>query len=213
MNGSTIKRAENGLTDLKTARNNAGLSQGDLATLVGTKRENISTWESGKQGMSRKTAARLSNHLDTSEGEILTANRLNEYQRAKIAGNAAGAILAIKGLIEGLGEADLTPEGEKFLDDLADDAIEFAGVGGKSEDREVYGEDPERDPLGHLVGVSKAASSREAGIWPSLSGGAPPDPEAEPYDPLGHDGRDVNGHRVAPLPDVYEDDYDDDEEA
>jgi transcriptional regulator with XRE-family HTH domain len=205
MNG-TIKRAEKGLTDLRTARTKAELSQEALAALIGTKRENISTWESGKQGITRKSALKLSKHLDTSAGEILTANRLSEYRRAKSAGDAAGALLAIKGLIEGVGDADLTPEGERFLDDLADDALEFAGVGKSShEDEEVYGYEAERDPLGHRVGVTKAAASRVAGIWPSLGGGAVlTDPEE--YDPVGHDGRNIHGHRVAPLP-VDEDDF------
>jgi DNA-binding XRE family transcriptional regulator len=78
----TIKWAEKGLTDLRTARNRAELSQEALAALIGTKRANISTWESGKQGMTRKTATKLSEHLDTSAGEILTANRLAGYKRA-----------------------------------------------------------------------------------------------------------------------------------
>ncbi len=212
MNGKTIKRAEQGLTDLRTARTKAELSQEALAALIGTKRANISTWESGKQGITRKTAQKLSEHLDTSAGEILTANRLSEFKRAKSAGDAAGALLAIKGLIEGVGDEDLTPEGERFLDELADDALEFAGVGKAShEDEEAYGYEAERDPLGHRVGVTKAAASREASVWPSMGGGAVlTDPEE--YDPPGHDGRNIHGHRIAPLP-VDEDDFETEEEA
>jgi DNA-binding XRE family transcriptional regulator len=212
MNGTNIKKAERGLKDLKTARNLAEMSQGALAALIGTKRENISTWESGKQGMTRKSAKKLAEHLDTSAGEILTANRLSEYKRAKSEGDAAGALLAIKGLIEGVGDEDLTPEGERFLDELADDALEFAGVGKSShEDEEAYGYDPERNALGHNVGVTKAAASREASAWPSLGGGAVlPDPEE--YDPIGLDGRDINGHRVTPLEDLDDPDEDLDEE-
>jgi transcriptional regulator with XRE-family HTH domain len=206
MNGTTIKRAERGLTDLKTARTKAELSQEALAALIGTKRENISTWESGKQGITRKTATKLAEHLDTSAGEILTANRLSEYKIAKSAGDAAGALLAIKGLIEGVGEEDLTLEGERFLDDLADEALAFAGMGPVSKSaspEEVYGHDPERNALGHNVGVTKAAASREASVWPSLGGGAVlRDPEE--YDPVGHDGRNIHGHRIAPLPDEDE---------
>jgi transcriptional regulator with XRE-family HTH domain len=212
MNG-TIKRVEKGLTDLRTARNKAELSQEALAALIGTKRANISTWESGKQGITRKTARKLSEHLDTSAGEILTANRLTAYKKAKSEGDAAGALLAIKGLIEGVGDEDLTPEGERFLDDLADDALEFAGVGKSShEDEEAYGYEAERDPLGHRVGVTKAAASRESGIWPSLGGGGVlPDPSE--YDPVGHDGRNIHGHRIAPLPNVDEDGFEDDFET
>ncbi len=218
MNGTTIKRAEKGLTDLKTARNKAELSQEALAALIGTKRSNISTWESGTKGITRKTAQKLSKHLDTSAGEILTANRLSEYKRAKSAGDAAGALLAIKGLIEGVGDEDLTLEGERFLDDLADEALEFAGVGKSShEDEEVYGYDPERNALGHRVGVTKAAASREAGIWPDLSRsrGTAGLPDPEEYDEPGHDGRNIHGHRVAPLPDEddFEDDFETEEEA
>jgi transcriptional regulator with XRE-family HTH domain len=201
----TIKKAERGLKDLKTARTKAELSQEALAALIGTQRENISMWESGTRGITRKTAKKLAEHLDTSAGMILTANRLTAYKKAKKEGDAAGALLAIKGLIEGVQEEDLTPEGEKFLDDLADEALAFAGVG-KSfhEDEEVYGYDPERNALGHNVGVTKAAASREASIWPSLGGGGVlTDPEE--YDPVGHDGRNIHGHRVAPLPDRDED--------
>ncbi len=204
----TIKKAERGLTDLRTARSRAELTQEALAALIGTSRENISTWESGTKGITRKTAKKLSKHLDTSAGEILTANRLSEYQKAKKEGDAAGALLAIKGLIVGVGEEDLTPEGERFLDDLADDALSFAG---KSfhEDEEVYGVIPDegRDPSGHNVGVTKAAASREASVWPSLGGGAVlTDPED--YDQPGHDGRNLHGHRIAPLPDRDEEDFD-----
>jgi transcriptional regulator with XRE-family HTH domain len=209
MNGTTIKKAEKGITDLRTARTKAELTQEALAALIGTSRENISTWESGTKGITRKTAKKLSKHLDTSAGEILTANRLSEYKKAKSAGDAAGALLAIKGLIEGVGDEDLTPEGERFLDELADDALAFAG---KSfhEDEEVFGYEAERDPLGHRVGVTKAAASREAGIWPSMGGGSVlTDPEE--YDPVGHDGRNVHGHRIAPLPD--EDDFETEEEG
>jgi transcriptional regulator with XRE-family HTH domain len=127
MNGTTIKRAEKGLTDLRTARNKAELTQEALAELVSTKRENISTWENGTKGISFKTAKRLSEHLDTSAGELLTANRLSAYKRAKSEGDAAGALLAVKGLIEAVGDEDLTEAGERFLDDLADEALAFAG--------------------------------------------------------------------------------------
>ncbi len=215
MNGTTIKRAERGLTNLKTARTKAELSQEALAALIGTKRENISTWESGKQGITRKTATKLAEHLDTSAGEILTANRLTAYKRAKSEGNAAGALLAIKGLIQGVQDEDLTPEGERFLDDLADDALAFAGMGPVSKSaspEEAYGYQAERDPLGRNVGVTKAAASREASVWPSLGGGGVlPDPED--YDEPGHDGRNIHGHRVAPLPAVDEDGFEDDFET
>jgi transcriptional regulator with XRE-family HTH domain len=126
MNG-TIKRAEKGLTDLRTARNKAKLTQEALAGLVGTKRENISTWESGTKGLTLKTAKKLAEHLDVGAGELLTANRLSEYKRAKSEGDAAGALLAVKGLIEAVGDEDLTEAGERFLDDLADEALAFAG--------------------------------------------------------------------------------------
>jgi len=209
MKNGTIKRAEKGLTDLRTARNQAELTQTALARLVGTSRENISTWESGTKGITRKTAKKLAEHLDAGAGELLTANRLSEYKRAKSEGDAAGALLAIKGLIEGVGDEDLTPEGEKFLDDLADEARAFAGKS-SHEDEEVYGYEETRDPAGRRVSKAKAAESRQTGIWRSMGGGSVlPDPED--YDPIGHDGRNIHGHRVAPLPDVDEDGFEDDE--
>jgi hypothetical protein len=117
-------------------------------------------------------------------------------------------------LIEGVGDEDLTLEGERFLDDLADEALAFAGMGpvskSASQTEEAYGYDPERNALGHNVGVTKAAASREASVWPSLGGGAfLPDPSE--YDPVGHDGRNIHGHRVAPLPAGDEDDFEDEE--
>jgi transcriptional regulator with XRE-family HTH domain len=211
----TIKKAERGLTDLKAARNNAELSQEALAALIGTQRENISMWESGTRGITRKTATKLAEHLDTSAGEILTANRLSEYKRAKKAGDAAGALLAIKGLIEGVGDEDLTLEGERFLDDLANEALAFAGMGPVSKSanpEEAYGYEAERDPLGHRVSKAKAAESRQTGIWPSLPGGGAVLTDPEEYDPVGHDGRNIHGHRVTPLEDLDDPDEDLDEE-
>jgi transcriptional regulator with XRE-family HTH domain len=207
MNG-TIKRAEKGISDLRTARNRAELTQEALAALIGTKRENISTWESGTKGLTLKTAKRLSEYLDTSAGELLTANRLTAYKRAKSEGDAAGALLAIKGLIEGVGDEDLTPEGERFLDDLADEALAFAGKS-SHEDEEVFGYEETRDPAGRRVSKAKAAESRQTGIWPSMGGGSVLPDGSGRTDPPGHDGRNIHGHRIAPLPD--EDDFEDEE--
>jgi hypothetical protein len=98
------------------------------------------------------------------------------------------------------------------LSELLDAATKFveSAASGTYEDEEVYGYDPERDPLGHNVGVTKAAASREASIWPSLPGGGAVLTDPEEYDPVGHDGRNIHGHRVAPLP-VDEDDFEDEE--
>lgn len=214
----TIKRVEKGISDLKTARTRAELTQEALASLVGTSRENISTWESGTKGLTLKTAKRLAEHLDAGAGELLTANRLSEYKKAKSSGDAAGVLLAIKALIEGVADEDLTEDGDRFLSDLADEALAFAekssGVVPHHEDGETYGviEGEGRDPAGHNVGVTKAAASREAGIWPSLPGGGSVLPDPSEYDD-GSDGRNIHGHRVTPLEDLdaFDDDFEEEE--
>lgn len=205
---SDVQRVQKGLTGLRAARKRAGLTQQELANLVGTHRENLSQWESATKGLSFKMAKRLAGHLeDAHPGEMVTANRLSAYKRAKSEGDAAGALLAVKGLIEAVGDEDLNEAGQRFLNDLADDALAFAEKSsGGHEDTEVYGVIPDegRDPAGYNVGVTKAAASRSgaASIYPDLprSRGSAGLPDPEEYDEPGHDGRNLHGHRVAPLP-------------
>ncbi len=136
-----VERVQKGLTGLRAARKRAGLTQEELATLVGTHRENLSQWESATKGLSFKMAKRLAGHLeDAHPGEMVTANRLTAYKRAKSEGDAAGALLAVKGLIEAVGDEDLNEAGQRFLDDLADEALAFAGKSGSHDGGERYDE-------------------------------------------------------------------------
>lgn len=141
---------------------------------------------------------------------MVISNRLAAMKRAKKERDPAAVISAAKGILEIAGDKDLTPEGEAFLEAVADEALEFAGMGHASKsaspNEEVYGYEETRDPMGHRVGVTKAAESRSgdsASIWGSPGGRhSPPDPSE--YDEPGHDGRDINGHRVTPLEDLDE---------
>jgi len=205
---NTVDRVANGLVGLKTARTKAGLTQRELAEMIGTDRANIAGMESAARSMSVKMAERLAERVDAGSAKLVIANRLAAMKTAKKENDAASVLLAAKGILEIAGDKDLTPEGEAFLDAVADEALEFAGVGpvskSASPDQEVYGYEETRDPAGRRVSNAKAAESRQTGIWPSMGGGSVlPDPED--YDPIGHDGRDINGHRIAPLPD--EDDF------
>jgi transcriptional regulator with XRE-family HTH domain len=208
-----VEEVVKNLTGLRDARKSAGLSQRALADLVGTDPANVSGMESAARSMSIKMGRRLSEHVDIGSAELVIANRLAAMKRAKKERDPAAVILAAKGILEIAGDRDLTPEGEAFLEAVADEALEFAGTGlvskSASTDEEVYGYDPERNALGHNVGVTKAAASREEGAWPSLPGSGAVLTDPEEYDEPGHDGRNIHGHRIAPLPDRDEDGFED----
>lgn len=210
------EEVEKGLVGLKDARTAAGLTQAALAELVGTDRANIAGYEAASRTLKFRMAKKLSEHVDQGSAELVLANRLAAMKRAKSEGDAAGVILAAKGILEIAGDKDLTPEGEAFLEAVADEALEFAGKssGGRVEDAEQYDVDPERNSLGHRVGVAKAAESRD-GLASATWGSLPESklPPAEEYDPPGHDGRNIDGHRVTALEDLDdEDDFEDEDE-
>ncbi len=208
------------MMDLRESRNLAKKTQAMLAAATGLDQARLSRYESGERSLSPATAKKLAAALkNTNAATLVFSNRSAMLQRAVDRGDVAGAIEAAKSAYktaEANGWTD-DDDGDEALSELLDAATKFveSAASGTYEDEEVYGYDPERDPAGRNVGVTKAAASREAGIWPSLSGGRGdarlPDPSE--YDPLGHDGRNIHGHRVAPLPAVDEDGFEAEEEG
>lgn len=207
-----IEEVTKNLTGLRDARKNAGLSQRNLADLVGIDPANVAGMESAARSMSIKMGRRLSEHVDVGSAELVIANRLYAMKRAEKERDPAAMLLAAKSIVELANDEGLSEEGEEFIEAIADRALTFAGVGAVSkssghEGEEQYGVVPDegRDPNGHRVGVEAAKKSRDGSaseVWGSL--GDSRLPSVEEYDEPGHDGRDVNGHRIAPLPDENE---------
>jgi len=139
---NTVDRVANGLVGLKTARTKAGLTQRELAKMIGTDRANIAGMESAARSMSVKMAERLAERVDAGSAELVIANRLAAMKTAKKENDAASVLLAAKGILEIAGGEELTPAGEAFLDAVADEALEFAGKS-SHEDEEVYGVIPD----------------------------------------------------------------------
>ena len=148
------EEVEKGLVGLKAARTKAGLTQEALAERIGTDRANIAGFESAARTLKFRMAEKLSEHVDVGSAELVIANRLAAMKRAKTERDPAAVILAAKGILEIAGDKDLAPEGEAFLDAVADEALEFVGKssGRHIEDAEQYESDPEQNDLDHKVG-------------------------------------------------------------
>jgi transcriptional regulator with XRE-family HTH domain len=196
-------------TDLRTARKRAGLTQERLAELVGTDRANIAGLESAARAMSAKMGERLSEHVDVASAELVIANRLAAIKRSKEQGDAAGVLTAAKGIVQIVGDRELTPEGETFIDNIVDGAIEFATKNERYEDEQEYGVDVEgedRDLMGRkVVTKSVAANDFDPSFYNLHSGhrNQPLRDELEDDQEYGDidDGRDAYGVRVRPLRD------------
>lgn len=126
----TVEKFERFLKErLRTARKQAGMTQAELSERSGVAQQSISELEADKRPMGMKTARRLAARLpDTNAGEILIGNRLGMYKRAKKAGDRRGAIVAVKGLLEAVGDEEMTQAGELFLDELADGCLAFVSA-------------------------------------------------------------------------------------
>lgn len=201
-----IEEVTKNLTGLRDARKNAGLSQRALADLVGIDPANVAGMESAARSMSIKMGRRLSEHVDVGSAELVIANRLYAMKRAEKERDPAAMLLAAKTIVELANDEELSEQGEEFIDAIADRALKFAGVGAVTKSsgagEEAYGYDPERNAMGHMVGATKAAESRDgsaAGTWGSLPESEDEPDDDEDYDEPGHDGRDLNGHRIKPL--------------
>ena len=122
------EKVEQAVVGMKEARIKAGMTQEALARLVGTDRAVIAGYESAARTLKYRMAEKLSEHLDRDSAELVIANRLAAMRKAKEARDPAAVILAAKGILEIVGNKDLTAEGEAFLDSVTEEALEFAGL-------------------------------------------------------------------------------------
>ncbi len=122
-----VEEVVKNLTGLRDARKSAGLSQRALADLVGTDPANVAGMESAARSMSIKMASRLAEHVDAGSAELVIANRLAAMKKAEENRDPAGVLLAAKSILELAGGEDLTDEGEKFVNAVADEALAVAG--------------------------------------------------------------------------------------
>lgn len=122
------------LTGLRAARKNAGLSQRELADLIGTDPANVAGMESAVRSMSIKMGRKLAEHVDAESAGLVIANRLAAMKKAEKHRDAAGVLLAAKSIVELANDRELSDEGEWFIDAIADGAFKVARVGavGKS---------------------------------------------------------------------------------
>lgn len=198
-------------TDLRTARKHAGLTQERLAELVGTDRANIAGLESAARAISAKMGDRLAEHVDIPSAELVIANRLAAIKRAKDQDDPHGVLTAAKGIVEIVGDRELTPEGETFIDNIVDGAITFATTG-SYQDTEVYGSDEAegRELMGRKVASGKSVGAHD--FDPSFyklhhghrdDSGVQIVEDEQEYGDV-DDGRDAYGIRTHPLHDDTE---------
>ncbi len=184
---------------LRTVRKRAGYSQREVAELVGTSQPNICAYETGERAMSLKIANRVLREIgesDVSGEELVVANRLKAYKRARESGDVPGMFEAAKAVCR-IGERNtLTREGAELVDEIVDDALGYAEkvASGFEEDE---GEDEAGD--GRDFFGRRITPLHEAG-----------DDLEEDEDEDG-DGRDMYGRRVRPLEEAR-DGQDEDEE-
>jgi transcriptional regulator with XRE-family HTH domain len=152
------------LTGLRVARKAAGLTQEQLADLIGTDRANIAGMESAARSMSFKMGKRLAEHVDVGSAEMVIANRLAAMKKAEDGLNPAGMLKAAMDIVKLADSEELSPEGKKFIDAIADRTLKFAGVGSVSAGARSHHRDSERhdqpgidgrDTNGNFVGVTK----------------------------------------------------------
>jgi len=155
------EEVEKALVGLKAARTKAGLTQEALADRIGTDRANIAGFESAARTLKFRMAEKLSEHVDVGSAELVIANRLAAMKRAKKERDPAGVILAAKGILEIAGDKDLTPEGEAFLEAVADEALEFVG---KSSAGHV--ENPKQCGLDPALSLAGAQEKPPSSIMP-----------------------------------------------
>ncbi len=63
---------------------------------------------------------------DVSGAELVVANRLQAYKRARESGDVSGMLEAAKAVAKIGEEHTLTTEGENLVDEVVDDALDFA---------------------------------------------------------------------------------------
>ena len=173
---NVVEEVTKNLTGLRAARKNAGLSQRELADLIGTDPANVAGMESAARSMSIKMGQRLSEHVDVGSAELVIANRLNAIKKAEDGRDPAGVLKAAMDIVKLADSEKLSLEGEKFIDVIADRALKFAGVGSASAGTRSHHRDSERydqpridgrDTNGNFVGVTKPMCMSK-NRWPNL---------------------------------------------
>ncbi len=183
---------------LRTVRKRAGYSQREVAELVGTSQPNICAYETGERAMSMKIANKVLREIgesDVSGAELVVANRLKAYKRARNSGDVSGMFDAAKAVARLGEEHTLTREGDELVGEVVDDALGYAekvAVGFDDEAEDEGGDG--RDFFGRRI-----TPLDEAGD------------DLEEDGDEGGDGRDMYGRRVRTL-DEGGDGQDEDEE-
>jgi transcriptional regulator with XRE-family HTH domain len=183
---------------LRQVRKRAGYTQEELADSIGTSRPNVSAYESGGRNMTLKLADRVLREIgesNVSGAELVVANRLKAYKRARESGDVPGMLEAAKAVAKIGEEHTLTREGAELVGEVVEDALEYAEkvAVGFEDEAEAEGGDG-RDFFGRR-------------IKPLGEGGGDPEEDEDE----GGDGRDMYGRRVRPL-EIGGDGQDEDEE-
>ena len=113
-------------TDLRTARKRVGLTQVELADLVGVSQPNIAGMESAARAVSKAMGNQLAQYVGVESAELVIANRLAAYKRGKQESDARAVLTAAKAIVEALGDERLPEEGERFVDGIVQGALDFA---------------------------------------------------------------------------------------
>jgi hypothetical protein len=131
-----------------------------------------------------------------SGAELVVANRLLAYKRARNSGDVSGMLEAAKAVAKIGEEHTLTREGDELVDEVVDDALEYAekvAVGFDDEAEDEGGDG--RDFFGRRVRPLDEAGD-----------------DLEEDGDEGGDGRDMYGRRVRPLDEGGDGQDEDDEE-
>jgi transcriptional regulator with XRE-family HTH domain len=125
----TNNEKEADMEGLLEVRKRAGCSQEELADRIGTSRPNVSAYESGGKIMGLKIANKVLEEIgesSVSAEELVIANRLKAYKRARDAGDVPRMFSAAKDVAK-IGEGrTLTTEGNSLVNEIVDDALEYA---------------------------------------------------------------------------------------
>ncbi len=114
---------------LRLVRKRAGYSQREVAELVGTSQPNICAYETGDRAMSLKIANKVLGEIgesNVSGAELVVANRLKAYKRARESGDVSGMFNAAKAVAKIAEQHTLTTEGGELVEEVVDDALEYA---------------------------------------------------------------------------------------
>ncbi len=110
---------------LKRAMAEVGLSNEELAALVGVPGSRIAAYKSGGRRMGHKTAAKIAECVDADSAELVTENRLAAMKRAAEKGDARGVLNAVKSIVN-VSENSAEGAVDEDLAELVTWAVKFA---------------------------------------------------------------------------------------